>query len=272
MAVRRGLVALLVTGVALSGCAYPAARPVLQAGFDGATLRGTVGSTQTAWQGEWWFEYRGGGANEIHSTSRHAISLQADTHVDVSESVSGLESLGEPIPGLQHVRAYASRICIESDSPAYGPLCSSDQSFLNGDYAILDGAGFNSGGFLGIPKVYAESEPDGAHPQGQVNIDFFAPQDQPDIVGPVTCVNATGGDRVGIGPAGDLATVGVDNQQGPDALLELHEKSGSGATDEYLQISDPPADLTHCPAPNPLVVSGHRFGLSGPGPDVANGP
>jgi hypothetical protein len=46
-----------------------------------------------------------------------------------------------------------------------------------------------------------------------------------------------------------------------------------GFTDDYLEIADPPADVSDCPAPDPTVVSGRFFqGLAGTGPTIVNGP
>jgi hypothetical protein len=155
----------------------------------------------------------------------------------------------------------SSGVCIQN--PTYGPLCTSEyRAFSNGDY-ITGGGFFWDSQFGGEVTIYAESGPSGEEPSGHAEVDYLIPDSEPDIVGPVTCLAARG----------RYISVGVDNQQGPDALLELASKTGGGLPDDYLEIADPPADLSDCPAPDPTVVSGRFFqGLAGTGPTIVDGP
>jgi hypothetical protein len=254
------LSAVAATAIAVAGCAFPTTRPVTEASFDSATLVGNVGSLDDNWQGEYWFEYATGSSG-VQRTPRRAISVVAPALEPMSASVTGLESLGEPVPGLQRVRTYAFRLCIQN--PTYGPLCTSEyRAFSNGDY-ITGGGFFWDSQFGGEVTIYAESGPSGEEPSGHAEVDYLIPDSEPDIVGPVTCLAARG----------RYISVGVDNQQGPDALLELASKTGGGLPDDYLEIADPPADLSDCPAPDPTVVSGRFFqGLAGTGPTIVDGP
>jgi hypothetical protein len=257
------LVALsVVAATAIVGCGFPVTRPVSQATYDSATFVGQVGALAEDFQGEWWFEYSGANEPRTFSTPRRPISVGAGTLQPVSATVTGLEAIGEPVIELQRVRAFGVRLCIQS--PTIGPFCSRlQEEFHTGDYIKLVPGGFNAFPYSGIATITAESGPSGEEPSGHVDIDYTTPESEPSIVGSVTCLRAVG----------RFITLGVDNQQGPDVLLELGARSEDGRDPSYLEIMDPPADLSDCPDPDPPVIAGRIFvGLTGPGPQIVDGP